>query len=176
MRFCPEYIWNLNSDRKEQIMHPDLSVSISYLICWGCRWSLLSVLRLCKSWLSRISDPHLAISHFDLQNARTLDSSIPEILSIDINASFYDYSDYVTWKLSAPIHFGDRFVCSCRDFLLLDYNRSSFIFNPSTGLHKFVDWSPISNNMGGYGFGYDPSTDDYLLVQASTNKNPTTST
>ena len=126
---------------------------------WGCRWSLLSVSRLCKSWLSRITD-----------------SSVPEILSIDINASFYDYSDYVTLKLSAPIHVGDRFVGSCRDFLLLDYNRSSFIFNPSTGLHKFVDWSPISNNMGGYGFGYDPSTDDYSLVQASTNKNPTTST
>ncbi|KAG4932001.1 hypothetical protein JHK82_046326 [Glycine max] len=83
---------------------------------------------------------------------------------------------FLPWELIMRLPLKSLIRFKTVDFLLLDYNRSSFIFNPSTGLHKFVDWSPISNNMGGYGFGYDPSTDDYSLVQASTNKNPTTST
>ncbi|KAK2368817.1 hypothetical protein QL285_081984 [Trifolium repens] len=59
---------------------------------------------------------------------------------------------------------------SCRGFILFLYiDLSFYLWNPSTGVHKNIPLSPLSFILEGkvyyfYGFGYDRSTDDYLIV------------
>ncbi|GAU41609.1 hypothetical protein TSUD_196790 [Trifolium subterraneum] len=62
---------------------------------------------------------------------------------------------------------------SCRGFILLKGYFNIYLWNPSTGLHKQLPSSRYSsipyrcNKNYFYGFGYDHSTDDYLLVSLS---------
>ncbi|KAJ1427234.1 F-box-like domain superfamily [Sesbania bispinosa] len=142
--------------------------------------SLLRFKCVCKSWLSLISDPYFARSHFELAAARThrivfLETCAPEIRSIDTDASLNDDSASVAIKLN-PLPFRSyshlSILGSCRGFLLLDCNINLNILNPSTGVHKQIPSSPVTNLDTNYwpylhGFGYDPSQDDYLVVLAS---------
>ncbi|XP_047177058.1 F-box/kelch-repeat protein At3g23880-like [Vigna umbellata] len=140
--------------------------------------SLVRFKSVCKSWFSLISDPHFAISHFELAAACTerlllLESSVPEVRSIDFNAPLHDDSASATLNLNflPPESFGGELMGSCRGFVL-SCGLSLCLWNPSTGIHKQVCPSPIASMDAMffpflYGFGYDPSTDDYLVVQAS---------
>ncbi|KAK7348261.1 hypothetical protein VNO80_22812 [Phaseolus coccineus] len=141
--------------------------------------SLARFKSVCKSWFSLISDPHFAISHFELALACTerllfLEPTVPEVRSIDFNAPLHDDSASAALNLSPESHC-DLILGSCRGFLLLDCSPSLCLWNPATGIHKQVCHSPIASDMDAmfftflYGFGYDPSTDDYLVVQASYN-------
>ncbi|GAU41597.1 hypothetical protein TSUD_196660 [Trifolium subterraneum] len=62
---------------------------------------------------------------------------------------------------------------SCRGFLFLYCYLNIYLWNPSNGLHKQIPLSPIDSNLDAkyfcylYGFGYDQSTDDYLVVLMS---------
>jgi len=66
--------------------------------------------------------------------------------------------------------------------VLLDIYPSLCLWNPSTGIHKQVCPSPIASGMSAmistflYGFGYDPSTDDYLVIQVSIDIDPVVAT
>lgn len=52
-----------------------------------------------------------------------------------------------------------------------------YIWNPSTGLHKQIPFSPIASNLEYfYGFGYDRLTDDYLMVLMSYDASKTLAT
>ncbi|TKY54062.1 F-box/kelch-repeat protein [Spatholobus suberectus] len=106
-------------------------------------------------------------------------ASAPEFRSIDFNASLYVDSASVTLKnkfYDPKPRDNVQIQGSCRGFLLLELNGVLHVWNPSTAAHKFVISSPIVSPRKGRmfyvflrGFGYDPSTDDYLVVQVSSN-------
>ncbi|CAJ2654074.1 unnamed protein product [Trifolium pratense] len=61
-----------------------------------------------------------------------------------------------------------------RGFIFLHCSSNNYLWNPSTGFHKQIPLSPIDSNFGCaycfrylYGFGYDQSRDDYLVVSLS---------
>jgi F-box interacting protein len=109
-----------------------------------------------------------------------LTASPYESLSIDLEASLDDDSSHVSLNPnfipSEPSSYID-IKGSCRGFILFLYRVSSFyLWNPSTGVHKNIPLSPLSFVLEGeadyfYGFGYDHSTDDYLVVSMSSSTN-----
>ncbi|XP_020225504.1 F-box/kelch-repeat protein At3g06240 [Cajanus cajan] len=140
--------------------------------------SLLRFKCVSKSWYSLISDSHFAKSHFELvatgtQRLLFIEPSIPVIRSIDFNASLHD--DSASFALNLNFPHPTRIIGSCRGLVLLDCWQSLLVWNPSTGFHKQLSHSPIASDMDAffftflYGFGYDSSTDDYLVVQVSYN-------
>lgn len=142
--------------------------------------SLVRFKSACKLWQSLISDPKFTKSHFDLAAAPTerlllIASPDKEILSLDFNASLFDRAAVV--PLTSPIEIPELYsyrnieiLGSCRGFLLLEISelRCFCMWNPSTRVHMKIPYSPISSKSRIFleGFGYDPSTDDYLVVQA----------
>ncbi|CAJ1941214.1 unnamed protein product [Sphenostylis stenocarpa] len=142
--------------------------------------SLARFKSVCKSWFSLISDSQFAISHFELAAACTerlvfLEPIVPEFRSIDLNGSLHDPSASAALNLNfmSPESTYVQILGSCRGFVLLDCFQNLCLWNPSTGIHKQVCHSPIASDMDTmlytflHGFGYDPSTDDYLVVQGS---------
>ncbi|GAU41608.1 hypothetical protein TSUD_196780 [Trifolium subterraneum] len=143
--------------------------------------SLVRFKCVCKSWFSLISDPHFANSHFQLSTAtptrRILfitQSSYVETESIDVETSLN--SDFSSTLLYLNFMYSEsgydiQIKGSCRGFILLHGYYNIYLWNPSTGLHKKLPLSPYdgckSNKNYFYGFGYDHSTDDYLLVSLS---------
>lgn len=138
---------------------------------------LLRFKYVCKSWLSLISDPHFAKFHYDLGADPTdqlLIKSYWETHSRDIEASLYDDSTKAVVNIPYPspsyIDEGIKFEGSCRGFLLVTTTVVSsgkvvyfMIWNPSTGLRKrFNKVFPTLEYLRG--IGYDPSTDDYVVV------------
>ncbi|XP_014518032.2 F-box/kelch-repeat protein At3g23880 [Vigna radiata var. radiata] len=149
--------------------------------------SLVRFKCVCKSWLSLLCDPHFAISHFQRLSASStrllfIAPPSPEIRSIDFNASLHDDSASSTLNLNflLPSTPGNvQIIGSCRGLLLLNSCQSLWVWNPSTGVHRKLSSTPIESNLMQamfftflYGFGYDPSTDDYLVVKASYNPFP----
>ncbi|XP_057443525.1 F-box/kelch-repeat protein At3g23880-like [Lotus japonicus] len=140
----------------------------------------------CKSWLSLISDPHFAESNFKLAATTPthkllfIANSAPGTRSVDLDhdALSLNSSASTTVKLNflqlPPSSYSSLgIVGSCRGFLLLHCNANIFLWNPSTGVHNQIPCSPIASNVHAYlyGFGYDPSQDDYLVVLASYERN-----
>ncbi|GAU26312.1 hypothetical protein TSUD_56100 [Trifolium subterraneum] len=143
-----------------------------------------------KSWFSLISsDTHFANSQFQLTSAtrthRALFISIVsphKIRSVDLEASLDDDSAFASHKYPTSLinisHPFSRIEIkgSCRGFILLLRRSTFYIWNPSTGVHKKIPLSPLSFNLDEvfeyfYGFGYDLSTDDYLIVSISYGTN-----
>ncbi|KAL2329775.1 hypothetical protein Fmac_017356 [Flemingia macrophylla] len=141
------------------------------------RLPVKSVLRfkcVCKTWHSLISEPHFGISHYHLTAAPSYR------LLLEFNESYFESVDtepHLGQDSSAgnlllfPSHpFGYESVAtkmilgSCRGLVSCCYHRGwdhidLILWNPSTGVYKRL---PIFEYL--YGFGYDASTDDYLLV------------
>ncbi|XP_057444320.1 F-box protein CPR1-like [Lotus japonicus] len=138
--------------------------------------SLLRFKSVCKPWLSLISDPQFGKSHYDLAAAPThrclAKCNDSEVESLDIDASLQNYESSVVnlkYPLSSPHHENKPvdFLGSCRGFILVANRGGNIIvWNPSTSVQR-----RIVDNLGWKkfqflnGFGYDPSTDDYLLVR-----------
>ncbi|XP_028761028.1 F-box/kelch-repeat protein At3g23880-like [Neltuma alba] len=140
--------------------------------------SILRCKCLSKSWYSLISSPKFTDLHFQRSSSqhahRFLYTNPPErIRSIDINASFNDHS--ATIELDFPLikpYTDINIITSCRGFLLLMLVKDQllFLWNPTTGLHKQISnpplpWVPTIS----YGFCYDESVDDYLVVAFNFN-------
>ncbi|XP_045786407.1 F-box/kelch-repeat protein At3g23880-like [Trifolium pratense] len=160
---------------EELIIQILLRLPVKSLICFKC---------VCKSWLSLISDPHFANSHFEITAATPtrrvlfiVQSRYVETESIDLEASLNSHSS------STSLYFNFMFYesgydleikGSCRGFILLHGYFNIYLWNPSTGLHKKLPLSPYdgskSNRDHFYGFGYDPSLDDYFLVSLSNDQ------
>jgi F-box interacting protein len=141
--------------------------------------SLIRFKCISKSWFSLISDTHFANSHF--QNAfaththRVVFISTPalETRSIDFEASLGDDSASALLNLNfmhPQSYFNHEIRGSCRGFIFMHRSSDIYLWNPSTGSHKQIPLSPMDSDLGYedlrflYGFGYDKSTDDYLVV------------
>jgi len=154
--------------------------------------SLLRFKCVCKLWFSLISQTHFAISHFEItaaHNPKILFISNPDLETrlIDFEASLNDYYTSTTLNLNFmrprpdPRHpprycFFIETKCSCRGFIYLHHGSNFYLWNPSTRVHKQIPLSPNGSYLGVnylrylYGFGYDPSTNDYLVVVMSFDK------
>ncbi|CAK8542482.1 unnamed protein product [Lathyrus sativus] len=135
--------------------------------------TLLRCKSVCKSWFSIISNPHFATSHFQIAASSTNKlvclGNNSETLTVDFNASLNNESSYAFLHLRTCLNIGG----SCRGFLFLHMYRDFYLLNPATRVHIQIPASPITIvsdfNLETflYGFAYDHSTDDYLIVLGS---------
>ncbi|XP_058733747.1 F-box/kelch-repeat protein At3g06240-like [Vicia villosa] len=126
----------------------------------------------CKLWFSLISDPHFASSHFEHAASHSRKIVWMErfcnIRSIDFEGSMSNVSPNINF--STPPFLFPTIKGSCRGFIYVHTRRTIYIWNPTTGSHIEIPISPFeSNNKSNtldnlYGFGYDRSRDDYLVV------------
>jgi F-box interacting protein len=139
-----------------------------------------------KSWLIIVSDTHFANLHFEIiasHSRRILFISTPDLetRSIDFEASIRDDSASTSPSLHflrphPQYYFLGEIKCSCRGFIFLHLSAEMYLWNPSTQVHKQIPLSPIDSKFGVnfcylYGFGYDQSKDDYLVVSMSCDRN-----
>jgi len=149
------------------------------------RLPVKSVIRfkcVCKSWISLISDPNFANSHFELtatshtRRILSISSHSPhEFRSIDFESSSLNHH-WASLNLNFSLpqsYFPPDIRGSCRGFIFLHCSSNICIWNPSTGFHKQIPLSPFDTKLKEYhfdhlyGFGYDRSRDDYLVVSLS---------
>ncbi|MED6160156.1 hypothetical protein PIB30_048711 [Stylosanthes scabra] len=147
-----------------------------------------------KLWHSLISDPHFAQSHLNLHSATPSPSCLfvkgfteAYFVHLDPLINVSSASASVTevplpFKKKAPSDF--RLMGCCRGFVLLSRQRHFLVvWNPLTGSSKRISYSHIVSrskihgfvfprNAIFYGFGYDDSQDDYIIVLAWQDKNP----
>ncbi|TKY52638.1 F-box/kelch-repeat protein [Spatholobus suberectus] len=151
------------------------------------RLPVRSVLRfkcVCKSWFSLISDSQFGISHYDLAAAPShrllLRSDDFYVESIDIEAPLKKCSGAVHFLIPPPLpplhgeydYYADfrqklDILGSCRGLVLLHYRRRRdlIIWNPSIDVCQrlpYFEYAIASQFL--YGFGYDSSSHDYLLI------------
>ncbi|RHN63709.1 putative F-box domain-containing protein [Medicago truncatula] len=109
--------------------------------------SLIRFKSVCKSWFSLVSDTHFAYSHFNFPPQHTL---VGRVLFISTSAR---KSRSIDLDLEASP--------------LDDDDSSLYLWNPFIRVHKEIPLSPFGSNLDTdyfYGFGYDQSTNDYLVV------------
>ncbi|KAK7411983.1 hypothetical protein VNO78_03428 [Psophocarpus tetragonolobus] len=132
-----------------------------------------------KLWLSLISDPKFGVSHYDLAigpSHRLL------LVTNHIFAESLDIDDtskavrFILPPISPPSHGEQRdhadlqkpeVLGACRGLILLYYDKSSdlILWNPSISFHKLLpNFDYGLTLMFLYGFWYDKSSDDYLLI------------
>jgi len=147
---------------------------VKYLIRFKC---------IRKSWFSLIShDINFANSHFQHTAAKHtlrlmfLSNSNPETLSLDFDCEASSFGYETITEIPSPsftkpqFDYFNQIVSSCRDFIFSHHRSSYYLWNPSTGVHKQIPLSPLYSNLEAkyscfrYGFGYDQSTNDYLVV------------
>ncbi|KAK7292358.1 hypothetical protein RIF29_08136 [Crotalaria pallida] len=138
--------------------------------------SLLRFRCVSKLWFSLISHPTFAISHFQLSSPRLLYLPLTfhasQTRSIDLSHSLLTRSPFARPNPSflPPTSYCD-IQGSCRGFLLLRHSfRNLYLWNPSTRVHKPLSPSHIITDEHKplfYGFGYDSSRDDYLVLRSS---------
>lgn len=97
----------------------------------------------CKSWLSLISNPNFATSHFQLAASPTNKlvclGNNSETLSIDFNASLNNESSYASLSYDfLPGGSCPDIVGSCRGFIFLDAYTNFYLWNPSTRVHTKI--------------------------------------
>ncbi|KAL2578004.1 hypothetical protein AAZV13_16G172200 [Glycine max] len=145
--------------------------------------SILRFKCMCKSWFFLISHPEFARSHFALAATPTtrlyLSANDHQVECTDIEASLHDDNSakvVFNYPLPSP---EDKYynraidiVGSCRGFILLMITSGALdfiIWNPSTGLRKGISYV-MDDHAYNFcddrcGFGYDSSTDDYVIVK-----------
>ncbi|CAK8563587.1 unnamed protein product [Lathyrus sativus] len=160
-------------EKKRSIMFLPHELIIEILLRLPVK-SLLRFKCVCNLWSSLISrDSHFANSHFQLSATTSnpkillISTSTHEFRSIDLETSLSDDSASVSFNL--PDYFTDfKIKGSCRGFILFCGSFNIYVWNPSTGLHKQIPFSPFGSDLDEadyfYGFGYDHSTNDYLVV------------
>ncbi|XP_058732100.1 F-box/kelch-repeat protein At3g23880-like [Vicia villosa] len=134
-----------------------------------------------KPWLSLISDPMFAESHFQL----TTHTRKIWFISNDLHqTTSIDFEEQLDLEIASIKRFGFlhpqansliQIISSCRGFIFFYYSSSFFIMNPCTKVHKQIPLAPdefeTNLELGYiyhlYGFGYDQLRDDYLVVSLS---------
>ncbi|MCI08204.1 F-box/kelch-repeat protein, partial [Trifolium medium] len=133
---------------------------------------LLQLRCVCKSWKSLISDPIFAKKHLALSTTYSLHC----ISYSDHKYILKSYSRDTSVFTSIPqtqfpsFHYVYYFVGSCNGILCLAVKDPDLVvirlWNPS--IRKFKELPPISEpyifDMWMYGFGYDPTSDNYKVV------------
>ncbi|XP_057427349.1 F-box/kelch-repeat protein At3g23880-like [Lotus japonicus] len=137
--------------------------------------SLIRFKAVCKFWRSLISDPLFANSHFELATPRlvfTTDSDY-DIQTIDLDGRLHSNPFFEPINLDFLHSFFTFIEGSCRGFLLLRYYESLHLWNPATRVHRPIpSISAIEDPGCQFGFGYDSSKDDYLVVIVSNHVTP----
>ncbi|KAL2329777.1 hypothetical protein Fmac_017358 [Flemingia macrophylla] len=150
------------------------------------RLPVRSVLRfkcVCKTWFSLISEPHFGISHYQLDAAPSYRFLLPffgpYFESVDADPHLAQHFSAVHLPIPPFRYMYERtrkqILGSCRGLILFYYHVGQFIDlilgNPSTGIYKGFPNFGIPNSFLKditsrflYGFGYDASTEDYLLI------------
>ncbi|XLT92051.1 hypothetical protein HN873_013726 [Arachis hypogaea] len=133
-----------------------------------------------KLWHSLISDRHFAESHYNFHSASsrslflvkdyTNACCVPLDTLFDVAAAPPTFKEVSLPSRKMPY----SLFCllgSCRGFLLLEEKPANFlvIWNPLTGSSKTISYSHIASEIQPddafrYGFGFDASRDDYLIV------------
>ena len=141
--------------------------------------SLIRFKCVCKSWFSLIShDTEFANSNFELTFATHTPRIMlmltppPKTQSVDIELSLYTSASMNLNFLCPQSCFDIEIKGSCRGFILLHCGACFYLWNPSIGRHKQIPLSPNEHFINFYGFGYDHSTDDYLVVSFSGDQIP----
>jgi F-box interacting protein len=104
----------------------------------------------------------------------------PQIRSIDLEASLNDDSASTSPNLNFLLpgsYFDLEIKGSCRGFIVLRCSSIIYLWNPSTGVHKQIPLPPFGSNLDAnyfFGFGYDHSKDDYLVVSMCDDPNSST--
>ncbi|XP_057430105.1 F-box/kelch-repeat protein At3g06240-like [Lotus japonicus] len=158
--------------------------------------SLVRFKAVCKFWRFLISDPHFAILHFELATPKPMFTNFHEsIFTMDLDAPLDSdpLSEKIKIDFLPPIYYCTEFLGSCRGFILFEcYHRCDnpdrplYLWNPATRVHKTIPPSPLygppspiyydfyprryseySRFYHVFGFGYDSSKDDYLVVKLS---------
>ncbi|KAF1881214.1 hypothetical protein Lal_00023249 [Lupinus albus] len=142
--------------------------------------SLLHFKSVSKYWFSLISDPNFATWHFEndaAQSNRLLYFLPPFIYDsqarcIHLDSSLHTHSDHAVINANFLRPTYSNIKGSCRGFLLILHHDSYlYLWNPSTGVYTQLSLFPINssnvyafNPNSFYGFGYDASRDEYLVV------------
>jgi F-box interacting protein len=147
-----------------------LRLPVKFLIRFKC---------VSKSWFSLISHPHFAISHSQITSANRIlfiSHQYPSIkfqcIDFEINGNRTTLNHDFLLPRRPYSHY--QIKGSCRGFIFLHRNVDTWIWNPSSGIHKQIPLSPFDSKLHGsrthnlYGFGYDHSRDDYLVVILTT--------
>ncbi|XP_061374147.1 F-box/kelch-repeat protein At3g23880-like [Gastrolobium bilobum] len=141
----------LHHDLVKEIM---LRLPVKSLVRFKC---------VCKSWHSHISDPHFAKSHYEL-------SAAPSHRLLHITRSGkVSFIPPLLKRAKGKLMHTPKILGSCRGFVLIERYQNLYIWNPLTGFHRHLSYSDIGKQHHYpatllIGFGYDPSTDDYLIV------------
>ncbi|KAK4283605.1 hypothetical protein QN277_000538 [Acacia crassicarpa] len=132
--------------------------------------SLLRFRCVSKSWLSLISSPRFRELHFQgpsKHSHRVFVSAQQRFQSIDFDAPFHDDSAIVKFNFPRPTTPANlKIMGSCRGFLFLvaDKKQKHFLWNPSNGVCRKIPPLDPDIFVYMYGFAYDESTDDYIIV------------
>ncbi|CAL0310056.1 unnamed protein product [Lupinus luteus] len=142
--------------------------------------SLLRFKSVSKFWFSLISDPHFAKWHFENDAAPTRRvlylpppfSYDSKARCVELDSSLNTHSDHAITNTSFLRPTYSNIKGSCRGFLLILHHDSYlYLWNPSTGVYTQLSLFHIdTSNMYAfdansfYGFGYDASKDEYLVV------------
>ncbi|XP_043721164.1 F-box protein CPR1-like [Telopea speciosissima] len=148
----------------------------------------------CKPWCALITDTdfvkmHLSRSLATNTNLILILTGDPKFLYVDLNVCKQEAAEVLdaAVELNCPFEFpiGFLILASCNGLLCMfdddgvasDYRKEvydTFLWNPSTRTHKKLPFTPIEfpNNscfahFTAYGFGYDPTTDDYKVIRVS---------
>ncbi|XP_057756611.1 F-box protein CPR1-like [Arachis stenosperma] len=175
-------------EKKQKNIHDILPVDLIQRILLRIPVKHLGRLKcVSKFWYSLISDPDFAESHLQLSLAPThaciYKKASTEAYLFHLEEAFNgdNYEVKVVsfpFKKKPPSEF--RVMGSCRGFVLLSRQPHFFVvWNPLTGFSKRVSYSWLDivhrnkgmyfhfpGNARLYGFGYDTSRDDYLVVIA----------
>ncbi|XP_057753642.1 F-box/kelch-repeat protein At3g23880-like [Arachis stenosperma] len=182
-----------NENHKSKSIHDILPLELIHRILLRVPLKQLGRLKcVSKIWNTLISDLDFAKSHVHLSAAPThvclFIDDYSEACSVDIDAVFDRHKSATALKeVSLPFkmktHYDFEVMCSCRGLVLLHRAPHFFVvWNPVTGSSKRVSYSHIVSCYNRkwfmfprsailYGFGYDASQDDYLVVVASQDKN-----
>ena len=167
----------------ELIIQILLRLPVKFLLRFRC---------VCKSWFSLISDSHFAKSHFEVSSLththrnRIITISRTSAPPFNIRKPnpnqirCIDFETSTNHDFVSPNHdfiLRQPYYCkikgSCRGFICLYCYTNLYVWNPATGFHRQIPLSPFASKLNAYhfchlyGFGYDQSTDDYLVVLLS---------
>ncbi|KAL4382798.1 hypothetical protein AHAS_Ahas04G0269500 [Arachis hypogaea] len=175
--------------QEQKSIHDILPVELIHIILLRVPAKHLASLRcVSKLWYSLISDPHFAELHFHhspaSSNALIFIQKGSVACLVYLDALFSDDNDAssqvkevcLPLKKEPPSHLA--VLGSCRGFVLLHGHPEFLVlWNPLTGSSRRISYSDIDSRSeyNGfrlpyspqlYGFGYDASRDDYLVVVA----------
>ncbi|XP_042515310.1 F-box protein CPR1-like [Macadamia integrifolia] len=132
--------------------------------------SLLRFRCVCKPWCALITDSAFIKMHLtqSLATNTNLTLIVNKSKSIDLYSVDLDACE-LNQPFKSPIFRPTDILGSCNGLLCIsNCNNDMYLWNPSTRSHHKLPSTPtdyIPYHCAAYGFGYDPTTDDYKLIR-----------